>query len=122
MIQAITILTLSVLVIILFTRLERQEDKIQTLSDALKIVDDLFARHEDAMNEFDHRLTETRRTITADEWKRICRELEELKVWMEKAEDIIEAHAELEKEAAKSEQLFQEGLTNLLNYGVIKHE
>ena len=101
MIQALTILALSVLVIILFTRLERQEKKIEALSDAMKIVDDLFSRYEDAMKEFDHRMIDMRKKL-------------------EKAEDIMEAHAEMEKEAANSERLFQEGLTNLLNYGVSK--
>lgn len=40
---------------------------------------------------------------------------------MKKAEDILNAHAETEKEAEKAEQLFQEGLQNILNYGVIKN-
>lgn len=31
---------------------------------------------------------------------------------------LIDAHAEAEAEAVKSERLFQEGLNNILNYGV----
>ena len=53
--------------------------------------------------EFDHRVTELKRTMAA-------------------AEDLIKEHAELEKEAVKSEQLFQEGLANILSYGVVKNE
>ena len=34
------------------------------------------------------------------------------------AAGLIDAHAEAEAEAAKSERLFQEGLNNILNYGV----
>ena len=34
------------------------------------------------------------------------------------AAGLIDAHAEAEAEAAKSERLFQEGLSNILNYGV----
>ena len=41
---------------------------------------------------------------------------------MAAAEDLIKEHAELEKEAVKSEQLFQEGLANILSYGVVKNE
>jgi hypothetical protein len=43
-----------------------------------------------------------------------------LQLWKIEASELIEAHAELEKEAANSERLFQEGLSNLLNYGVDK--
>ena len=39
---------------------------------------------------------------------------------LKKADEVLEAHAELEKEAAHSERMFQEGLSNLLNYGVTK--
>jgi SMC interacting uncharacterized protein involved in chromosome segregation len=38
------------------------------------------------------------------------------------AEELIRGHAELEREAANSEKLFQEGLANILNYGVVKNE
>ena len=34
------------------------------------------------------------------------------------AEELMEEHALLEREAAKSERLFREGLQNILNYGV----
>lgn len=64
--------------------------------------------------EFDHRITELKRTLTAS--------VGELKKTMAAAEDLMKEHAELEKEAAKSEQLFQEGLANILNYGVVKNE
>lgn len=64
--------------------------------------------------EFDHRITELKRTLTAS--------VDELKKTMAAAEDLMKEHAELEKEAAKSEQLFREGLANILNYGVVKNE
>ena len=38
------------------------------------------------------------------------------------AEELIRGHAELEREAAESERMFQEGLANILNYGAVKHE
>lgn len=122
MIQAITILTLSVLVFILFTRLERQENKIQALSEAMKIVDDLLGRlqessgvhakaigtlddlfdaHGERQDEFDRRLTDLAKKL-------------------EKVDDLIDAHTEMEKEAAKLEREWQEGLNNLLNYEVMK--
>jgi methyl-accepting chemotaxis protein len=41
---------------------------------------------------------------------------------MAAAEDLIKEHAELEREAANSEKLFQEGLANILSYGVVKNE
>jgi hypothetical protein len=47
-------------------------------------------------------------------------EVSELEKWKDEASELIEAHAELEKEAANSERMFQEGLSNLLNYGVGK--
>ncbi len=103
MIAYICIIALAIIVIFLGITVSKQREKIRLLSDSMKIVDDLFGRHEDAMAEFDHRLTELRKKL-------------------EKAEELIDAHAELEKEAAKSEQLFQEGLTNLLSYGVSKNE
>lgn len=53
--------------------------------------------------EFDHRVTELKRSFAA-------------------AEDLIKEHAELEKEAVNSEKLFQEGLANILSYGVVKNE
>lgn len=34
------------------------------------------------------------------------------------AEELMEEHCLLEREAAKSERLFREGLQNILNYGV----
>lgn len=37
---------------------------------------------------------------------------------MTEAEDIIKEHAELERQAVNSERLFQEGLQNILGYGV----
>jgi hypothetical protein len=53
--------------------------------------------------EFDQRITELKRSFAA-------------------AEDLIKEHAELEREAANSEKLFQEGLANILSYGVVKNE
>jgi hypothetical protein len=47
-------------------------------------------------------------------------EMTQLKRKMEKAEDLIDAHTEMEKEAAKLEREWQEGLNNLLNYEVMK--
>ena len=103
MITNIAVILLAITVILQGVALRRQDERISILADSLKLVDGILGRHADAMAEFDHRLTEMRRKL-------------------EKAEDLIDAHAELEKEAAKSEQLFQEGLTNLLSYGVTKHE
>lgn len=37
---------------------------------------------------------------------------------MADAEDIIKEHAELERQTVNSERLFQEGLQNILGYGV----
>lgn len=53
--------------------------------------------------EFDQRITELKRSFAA-------------------AEDLIKEHAEMEREAANSEKLFQEGLANILSYGVVKNE
>lgn len=39
---------------------------------------------------------------------------------MSDAEELLKEHAELEREAVNSERLFQEGLTSILNYGVVK--
>ena len=50
----------------------------------------------------------------------LVEDIRALRLWKIEASELIEAHAELEKEAANSERLFQEGLSNLLNYGVDK--
>ena len=50
----------------------------------------------------------------------LVEDIRALQLWKIEASELIEAHAELEKEAANSERLFQEGLSNLLNYGVDK--
>ena len=50
----------------------------------------------------------------------LAEDIRALQLWKIEASELIEAHAELEKEAANSERLFQEGLSNLLNYGVDK--
>lgn len=50
----------------------------------------------------------------------LVEDIRALQLWKIEASELIEAHAELEKEAANSERLFQEGLSNLLNYGVGK--
>ena len=50
--------------------------------------------------------------------KKLRRDLDDMAGKIREAEELIELHKELEKEAAKSERLFQEGLTNILNYGV----
>ena len=101
MIQSITILILGVVVLLLDIRVRKLERQVDTVAEALKIVDSLLGRHEEAMKEFDH-------------------ELHQLKRKMEKAEDLIDAHTEMEKEAAKLEREWQEGLNNLLNYEVMK--
>lgn len=101
MIAYICIIALAIIVIFLGITVSKQREKISLLSDSMKIVDDLFGRHEDAMAEFDHRLTELRKKL-------------------EKVDDLIDAHTEMEKEAAKLEREWQEGLNNLLNYEVMK--
>jgi hypothetical protein len=50
----------------------------------------------------------------------LVEDIRALQLWKIEASELIEAHAELEKEAANSERMFQEGLSNLLNYGVGK--
>jgi predicted Holliday junction resolvase-like endonuclease len=62
----------------------------------------------------DEKISELKRTLASN--------VAELKSTMAAAEDLIKEHAELEKEAVKSEQLFQEGLQNILSYGVVKNE
>ena len=68
-----------------------------------KINDDFYNRITGAIYDFQKRVAVLEETMAA-------------------AEDLIKEHAELEKEAAKSEQLFQEGLANILSYGVVKNE
>lgn len=46
------------------------------------------------------------------------RKIEVLERKFVKVDEVLDAHAEAEAEAAKSERLFQEGLNNILNYGV----
>lgn len=49
----------------------------------------------------------------------VCtRKIEVLDRKYAKVDEVLDAHAEAEAEAAKSERLFQEGLNNILNYGV----
>ncbi len=77
--------------------LEQLHNKL--LADSLRLRQDFFDNDID----LDRRITELKRTFAA-------------------AEDLIKEHAELEKEAANSEKLFQEGLANILSYGVVKNE
>lgn len=53
-----------------------------------------------------------------DSMKELRDELTALSEKLKKVDELIDAHAEAEAEAAKSERLFQEGLSNILNYGV----
>ena len=50
--------------------------------------------------------------------RRLQRECKELREVMTAAEDLIRECGDRERESAKSERLFQEGLQNILNYGV----
>lgn len=99
MFTSIVLFLLSTAVLLVCLSIRKMQKKIEMLSISLDVVDKLFAHTQETQKEHDFRLTEMRKKL-------------------EQAEDLIEAHAEAEKEAAKSERLFQEGLTNLLNYGV----
>ena len=57
-------------------------------------------------------------SVCMDSLKKTNEELTELSEKLKKVDELIGAHAEAEAEAAKSERLFQEGLSNILNYGV----
>lgn len=77
--------------------LEHLHNKL--LEDSLRLRQDFF----DSDGLLDEKIAALKRTFAA-------------------AEDLIKEHAELEREASNSEKLFQEGLANILNYGVVKNE
>lgn len=111
MIQSIltfAVLILTLAVIFLCVAANRQGTKIAMQSEMLDIVDRLFGEMREDQREFDRRLTE------------LTRKLEALEKKLEKADALIDAHTEMEKEAAKLERDWQEGLNNLLNYEVMK--
>lgn len=132
MITNIAVILLAITVILQGVAIRRQEERINILADSLKLVDDILGRHSMKMDVIEDQLTDKlaalRDNLEAAEDRlksysnRFGAQIRLLESKLEKAEDLIDAHAELEKEAAKSEQLFQEGLTNLLSYGVTKHE
>lgn len=101
--EFICIVTLALAVIFMWVALDRHKTKIVMLEESLKAVDRLLGEMQDHQREFDHRLSTLERNLA-------------------KADEIIRAQDEYEKEAAKAEQLFQEGLQNILSYGVIKNE
>lgn len=86
---------------------KRTDERLTNLEDShvlmQKTNDDFYNRITGAIYDFQKRVAVVEETMAA-------------------AEDLIKEHAELEKEAVKSEQLFQEGLTNILNFGVVKNE
>lgn len=102
-------LILTLFVIFLLVALDQHKTKISMLYESLKVVERRLDEIQDEQRELDHRL------VTMD------RDLTTLEQNLEKADEIIKARAEYEKEAEKAEQLFQEGLQNILNYGVIKN-
>ena len=101
--EFICILILTLAVIFMWVALDRHKTKIVMLKESRKAVDRLLGEMQDHQREFDQRLTTLERNLA-------------------KADEIIRAQDEYEKESAKAEQLFQEGLQNILSYGVIKNE
>jgi hypothetical protein len=134
----ICFLLLAVVFIIGARRVRKLEELVEELRDARithayeenKVrerfsarVSDLEAAVEAYAAEFEERIGKDVADVTEFCERRIdslVEDIRALQLWKIEASELIEAHAELEKEAANSERMFQEGLSNLLNYGVGK--
>ena len=99
MFTSIVLFLLSTAVLLVCLSIRKMQKKIEMLTDELNELD-----------EFSEQLVRAQAGV--------LEQMDSLRRKMEQAEELMAAHAEAEKEAAKSERLFQEGLTNLLNYGV----
>ena len=101
----------------------RRANKYQTELAALRDNQALLGRVHDVMAREMGEAEEKIRKLTkrvADLEAKTDKRFETIDEKLKKADEILVAHAELEKEAANSERMFQEGLANLLNYGVSK--
>jgi hypothetical protein len=98
--------------------------KMTVLTADMRVAEALLKCAHDNDVEFDQRLTDFRRMLTDVEegLSNLETTTQDLGETMAAAEDLIKEHAELEREAANSEKLFQEGLANILSYGVVKNE